>query len=195
MFSTNSAARRRHPKSGPPSLQVISKREGKKPRHPSWLWGLVLLIAGVALVHYLYNEEKELPPGIIQTPEGDLVLSPERQAKLDRELQEIDNAIQYALVAIVDGLYPCLSCPSGQKTIFLKKGNVWKYGITRKGEAERYPGGNYGADALLFLPQFTGTYSECLKMEKTMIYNYPFLPEARDREIVLLRPPGNRYDS
>jgi len=121
--------------------------------------------------------------------------SPERKAKLDEELDEIDNAVQYALFAVIDGYYPCYSCVSGQKDIFLYKGSVWKYGVTRKEESERYPGGNYGASNLLFVPQFWGTYSECLKMEKTMIYNYPFLPETIARKTILIRPPGNRNDS
>lgn len=36
---------------------------------------------------------------------------------------------------------------------------------------------------------------ECLKAEKTMIYSYPLLPETQARDIILIRPPGNKYDS
>jgi len=37
--------------------------------------------------------------------------------------------------------------------------------------------------------------SECLKMEKLKIYNYPLLPEALKRKIKLFRPPGNANDN
>ena len=153
---------------------------------------IVLLICGLSS---LMHDEPPLPPGLEKDADGEIVLSPRRQAKLDRELEEIDDAVQYALVAMADGEYPCLSCPFGIESVFLYESNVWKYGVTRKKESERYPGRNYGAKNLLFIPMFIGTYSECLKQEKTLIYNYPFLPEARAREIILVRPPGNKYDS
>jgi hypothetical protein len=66
-----------------------------------------------------------------------LSLSPERKAKLDRELEELDNAEQYVLRANRDGWYPCYSCPTKNR-IFLLKDEVWKYGVTRKGEKGRY---------------------------------------------------------
>ncbi|MEO0728329.1 MAG: hypothetical protein AAFZ63_27530, partial [Bacteroidota bacterium] len=59
----------------------------------------------------------------------------------------------------------------------------------------RYPNQDYGAPDLLYLPQFVGTLTECLKQEKLKIYQYPLLPEAQLRKIVLARPPGNKYDS
>ena len=116
-------------------------------------------------------------------------------SEIDRELEEIDNALQYALIADVSRDYPCFTCPDGSNTIFLYKGEVWRYGSTRKGEKGRYPSGNYGAPNLSFIVQFKGTYSECLKMEKTKIYNYPLLPEALKRKVKLFRPPGNVNDN
>ncbi|MCI5091160.1 hypothetical protein [Phaeodactylibacter sp.] len=173
---------------------AFRKQSGNSPKGFKWI---IVLLFGLTLVstYHIYNSGKKTAPGIIETPEGDIALSPERQAKLAKELEEIDNATQYALVATIDGEYPCLSCPFGLKVIYLYKGNVWKYGVTRKGEAERYPGGNYGAPNLLFLPMFYGTYSECLKEEKRLIYNYPLLPEASARDVILSRPPGNKYDT
>jgi len=50
--------------------------------------------------------------------------------------------------------------------IFLKKGEVWRYGVTRKGERIRYPAGAYGAEDLIYVPQFKGDYAACLKEEK-----------------------------
>jgi len=156
---------------------------------------LSLLAIGVVAGHkILAGKEKEKSP-IIVDEDGNARLSPERQAKLDKELEEIDNAVQYALIATVDGYYPCYSCPDGSTTIFLYKGETWRYGVTRKGEKGRYPDGNFGTPHVVFVVQFTGTYSECLKEEKIKIYNYPLLPEALKRTVKLFRPPGNAIDS
>lgn len=193
MFTSPPAPKRRT--SFNSDTQVFPGNEnGNSPQGSKWLL-LFLLGITIAIGLILWNSNKRIAPGVIETPDGEIVLSPERQAKLGRELEEIDNATQYALVATIDGEYPCLSCPFGLKVIYLYKGNVWKYGVTRKGEAERYPGGNYGAPNLLFLPMFYGTYSECLKEEKRLIYNYPLLPEASARDVILSRPPGNNYDT
>jgi len=153
----------------------------------------IALVAAV-LTLYIGFSKKEIPPGIEVDEKGNMVLAPERKAKLSRELEEIDNAVQYALIATINGFYPCYSCTNGQKDIFLRMGEVWKYGITRKGEKKRYPNQKYGAKNLLFIPQFRGSYGECLKREKIMIYHYPFLPESLARDILLIRPPGNKYD-
>lgn len=176
-------------------LKVISKKESSgSPRGSAWI---MLLFIGVVLLagYHIYDKGKEVAPGIIETPDGDIALSPERKAKLARELEEIDNAVQYALVAKQSGIFPCYTCPNGQITIFLNELETWKYGVTRKGEKERYPDGNYGAPNLLFVVEHEGNYAECLKMEKIKIYNYPFLPQSRTRSLILHRPPGNKYDS
>jgi hypothetical protein len=192
MFGLFAVARKNsYPSAG---LTVVSKANNlRSPNGPNWLVLLILLLGVVAMG--IFMSKKELPPGLITTPDGEISLSPERQAKLDGELEEIDNAVQYALVVTVDGLYPCYSCTNGQKTIFLNFGEVWKYGVTRKGQEGRYPNGNYGAPNLLFVRQVIGTYSECLKAEKTMIYSYPLLPQTQARDFILIRPPGNKYDS
>ncbi|MGH1438047.1 MAG: hypothetical protein ACRBG0_26670 [Lewinella sp.] len=198
MFSLKSSARKLEPSnhSSSSTLRIIS--EDNSPRPSGWLPILLLILIALGSLYVgrkYYRSQKDLPPGLVVNPEGDMALSSKREAKLAKELEEIDNAVQYALVATKDGVYPCYACPSAQKVIFLYKGNVWKYGVTRKEESERYPNGNYGAENLLFLPLFWGTYGECLKQEKIMIYNYPFLPEAKERDIIILRPPGNKYDS
>ena len=111
------------------------------------------------------------------------------------ELDEIDNAEQYALTAAIDGFFPCYSCILGKNIIFLNKGEVWRYGVTRKGERIRYSAGAYGAEDLIYVPQFKGDYAACLKEEKRKIYYYPLLPEALNRSVRLPRPPGNKNDS
>lgn len=103
---------------------------------------------------------------------------------------------QYALIAVSDGLYPCYN--GLQTTIFLKRGEVWKYGKTCIGEQNRYPGG-LPYDNLLFVRQFAGSELQCLIVEKIKIYNYLVQPEniaraAKNKIAPLFRPPGNRID-
>jgi len=154
---------------------------------------LLLICGALAYGYYTLTSNGDSPTVINE--DGEEVLSPERKAKLDRELDEFDNSVQYALIAIIDGYYPCYTCPNGSPTIFLYENQIWKYGSSRKGEKGRYPNGNYGAPNLRFVEQFWGTEMECRKQEKFMIYNYPLLPEAKKRGIRLFRPPGNKNDN
>lgn len=156
----------------------------------SFLW-LVALI-GVSITLWEMAGAKKSP--IVIDEKGNATLAPHREKKLQKELGEIDNAVQYALRASESGYFPCYTCPDGKGTIYLQKGEVWRYGTTRKGENGRYPSGDYGVPNLTFVPEFVGTYSECLKMEKTKIYHYPLLPEALKRDFILAIPPGNLID-
>ena len=122
----------------------------------------------------------------------------ERILKRDREISRIKtktdvkfNCIQYALIVRKEGFYPCYN--SITETIYMYVGEVWKYGKTCNGENGRYPGG-LPYKYLRFTPQFIGTENECLILEKEKIYSYPSLPECRKRNIILLRPPGNKID-
>ncbi len=63
-------------------------------------------------------------------------LKPKDKAKLDKRLKEIDDSEQYALMATIDGWYPCLH--SGKTTYYLLVGEVWKYRVTSKGKFGRY---------------------------------------------------------
>ncbi len=126
-------------------------------------------------------------------------LSIERATKKAKEIERIEshtfkheNCVQYALVAVTDGWFPCYNCGVAE-SIYLKEGEVWKYGKTCNGEQGRYPNGLPHKN-LMFKIQFTGNESECLIMEKEKIYNYPNLPEAKKRNIFLIRPAGNKID-
>lgn len=155
-----------------------------QPKPKSWLW--LLLLAGIGIFAAINWDD------YVVEKDGKLELAPKRKAKLEKELEQIDNAVQYALIAQVDGFYPCLNCGE-RTTINLKAGEVWKYGTTRLGEKERYQSHPFD-ERLLFFPQFYGDYAECLKAEKTKIYTYILLPENQKRESPLIRPPGNPYD-
>jgi len=126
------------------------------------------------------------------------IISKERINKRDAEISRIEsktyinnNCIQYALIVTQTGFYPCYNCPNG--FIEMYPGEIWKYGKTCNTESGRYPGG-LPCENLRFVPQFAGTESECLTMEKTKIYSYPILPESQKRNLILLRPPGNKID-
>lgn len=118
-------------------------------------------------------------------------LNPKEEEKLQKRLKEIDESEQYALCAIEDGWYPCLH--SGQATYFLKAGEVWKYGVTSKGETGRYKDPFLFKNRVSYIRQFTGSFSECLKQEQIKLFHYPYLPEnlARPPAERLPRPPYN----
>jgi len=139
---------------------------------------LILLISGSALLFYS-KDIAELPP--------------ERRQKLEKELDELENAEQYVLIAEKDGWYSCFNCP-GEAHIFLHRGEVWKYGVTRKGEKGRY-GKWHVNQSLVYIIQYQGAYQECLKQEKIKIYMYAQLPENLRRQHPLIRPPGNKRDT
>lgn len=180
-----------------PGLKIEFKKKPEPPKKPIPGLFVALLVLGIGTLwgYHIYLSEKKSPLHVVIDEEGNEALSPERNAKLKKELDELDNAEQYALIADLNGYYPCFTCPDGSTTIYLYKGEVWKYGTTRKGEQKRYPGKSYGAPNLSFIVQFQGNYVECLKLEKIKIYNYPLLPEAKKRTIRLFRPPGNLNDN
>lgn len=119
------------------------------------------------------------------------VMSPLDQEKLSKRLREIDDSEQYALIAEGDGWYPCLH--SGRTQFYLHAGEVWKYGVTSKGQTGRYSISFLTKHNVSYLIQFKGNFAECLKQEQIKLFNYLYLPEntARSPENRLLRPPYN----
>lgn len=118
-------------------------------------------------------------------------LNPKDQEKLEKRLREIDDSEQYALVARNNGWYPCLH--SGRTTFYLKAGEVWKYGVTSKGQFGRYSSSFLFKNKVFYVVQFKGNFSECLKQEQIRLFNYPNIPEnlARLPGERLPRPPYN----
>ena len=161
------------------SIPVQPAPEPKRsPRKLPWLGGL-LLLSSLLLWFSTQEPSKELDP--------------QRAAKLQKELEELENAEQYVLLASQNTWYPCFPC-TGKKRIFLLRGQVWKYGVTRKGEAGRY-GKSLAQQNLIYVRQYQGPWQECLKQEKIKIYNYAVHPENLAREQPLIRPPGNKQDN
>lgn len=67
----------------------------------------------------------------IKKNDGSYKIHPERKDKLDKELDELDEAEQYALIAIKNAYYPYYNC-GDVKVIFLHIGEIWKQGYTIK---------------------------------------------------------------
>lgn len=122
-----------------------------------------------------------------ETPE----LKPKEKAKLDKRLREIDDSEQYALVASIDGWYPCQH--GGKTTFYLLAGEVWKYGVTSKGQFGRYSTDFLVLNNVSYVVEFKGNFSDCLKQEQIKLFNYPYLPENLARPVAerLPRPPYN----
>jgi hypothetical protein len=137
-------------------------------------------IALLILTKAVFNGESEAPK-----------LRPKESAKLHKRLQEIDDSEQYALIAKMNGFYPCLH--SGRTSCYLLAGEVWKYGVTSKGQHGRYAALFLLKNNVSYIVEFEGNIAECLKMEQIKLFNYQFLPEnlARPLEERLPRPPFN----
>lgn len=142
-----------------------------------FIWVFLLLIAAAI---FLAEEKNEAP-----------VLKPKEKAKLDKRLREIDDSEQYALVAKADGWYPCLH--SGKTTCHLLGGEVWKYGVTSKGQFGRYSNNFLLKNKVSYIVEFKGNFAECLKQEQIRLFDYPYLPENLARPLAerLERPPYN----
>ncbi len=147
---------------------------------------LVFLIALGGLSIWMSNKDFLIWKG--DEPE----IAPWRKEKLEKELKELNEAEQYALVVSVSGVFPCYSCVD-RNEIFLNTGEVWKYGVTRKGQAGRYKSG-LPFLGLSYSVQFEGNLQACFKEEKLKIYQYPLLKENLKRNKPLIRPPGNKRD-
>lgn len=177
-------------------MKVSSNPEDKPNPNPGTGLYFLLIFLALGVVLFALQQMAGGKKSPIEVDEkGNVTLAPHRKEKLEKELEEIDNAIQYSLRATEDGYFPCYTCPDGMGTIYLYKGEIWRFGTTRKGDNGRYPSGNYGAPNIFFVPEFVGTYGECLKMEKIKIYNYPLMPESMKRDFILAIPPGNLIDN
>ncbi len=128
---------------------------------------------------------------VVEYVNGEAQLTQKHQKQLEKKLEELEDAEQYALIATKEGFYPCLH--SGFVQYHLHVGEVWKYGVTTKGERGRYSSEFILNNAVAYIVQFKGTVSECYQAEQIQLFSYPVLPEnlARPEKYRLLRPPNN----
>ena len=176
-----------NPPSSSSSAPRLAQQEPQRyPRKPRFVfWAAIFLFFIVASLTFA---------DVIVWVDGVPQLHPKRKSKLEREKKEIEEAEQYALLAGASGLYDCYSCASGKTLLHI--GEVWKYGVTRKGESGRYNLSFMNDMKLDYRIQMKGNYAQCLIAEKEKIYQYPLLPEnlARPDSLKLAYPPGNRQD-
>ena len=175
-----------------PKPAVGKKEKDPEGRRASSIPWMLVLLALLGFGLYLMAEGGQHKSDPVIWRDGVPELSPKRKAKLEKELEELDHAEQYALKALMPGNYPCYSCMDSD-SIFLMTGEIWKYGVTQKGRQGRYPNGLPSAN-LLYVPEYLGDLAECLKQEKLKIYHYVLLPENLKRATPLIRPPGNKMD-
>ena len=113
-------------------------------------------------------------------------LAPEARAALqEMGLIAKGPADQYALVAVEDGWYPVMErgFKHPQYAVFLKEGEVWKYGKTIN-PATRYPKDWLLKMGLRYEPQYAGSVNSALALERAKIVGHI------DRCGTL--PPGNK---
>ena len=138
-----------------------------------------------------YNMAKK--PFIEVDEKGTTKLAEWREEKLAKELDDLEEAEQYVLLARRSGMYPCFSCV-GSNVIYLRRNQIYKYGFTTKGKRGRYQNSLEGKN-LRYVVEYTGTITECMRQEKIKIYRYALLPENLERKTPLIRPPGNKQDN
>jgi hypothetical protein len=135
---------------------------------------------------------------VVKVPDLPITRAEKRDREIEGILEKVLTSklgVQYALVAAENGYYPCYNCVT--PIIYLKRGEVWKYGKTCLNQRQRY--NDLDEKNLTFIPQFAGTEEQCLIMEKQKIYNYFLLPKNIERATgtgtqPLMRPPGNKID-
>lgn len=125
-------------------------------------------------------------------PSGEVQISAQREMQLKKRLKRLNHAEQYVLIAEFNGWYPCYHCGTSD-SIYLLAGEVWRYGVTMRGEKGRY-GLSLKDKQLAYIVQFRGSVQDCLVQEAIKIYTYPKLPENLKRATPLIRPPGNKVD-
>jgi len=173
----NAVTKKYQPISEPPMPQP-------KGRGPVLLFFLMLTILGF----YAHWKGVDF---LVVDESGNVQISPQRQKELQKRLKQVRKAKQYALLATIDGYYPCFNC--GQDSlIYLHKGEVWKYGVTY-GNA-RYSNAWLSRMNLISQTEYWGNLEDCLIQEANKIYNYATLPENLKRARPLIRPPGNKVD-
>lgn len=169
-----------------------SQKDSINHNKPNYFFRLSLILVFLLAV-YFYHNQNNIKPFLDTDDFGNIQLAEWREGKLTKELEDLEQAEQYALVAKTQGNFPCYSCLTGS-TIKLQKGETWRYGFTTKGHVGRYASSLEGKN-LIYVIQYVGTIKDCLIEERKKIYYYALLPENLNRDSPLIRPPGNKQDS
>lgn len=163
-----------------PQPPTLSPEPKKKSLLPFILGGATMLI--VCALQWI---------DIVEYIDGEPRLTDKHRQRLEKKLTELEEGEQYALIATKEGFYPCVH--SGRALYYLHIGEVWKYGVTTKGERGRFTGQFILDHSVKYVIQSTGSIDKCLKEEQVKLFYYPLLPEnlARSEKDRLIRPPFN----
>lgn len=172
------------------SNKTRPKKEPQAPKPRKALF-LFLFLSSILVILAIYAQVEDLD-FLSFDAEGNAEIPPQREKLLEKRLKRLRNSEQYALRADHSGYYPCYNCGS-DTLIFLYTGEVWKYGVTIRGEKGRY-GAQLRIKRLIYQVQLRGTIYACLKAEALKIFKYPKLPENLKRTQPIIRPPGNKVD-
>jgi hypothetical protein len=163
------------------------------------LKGILLIVIVIVLATVYFSDRKDpitkarkpFEERVTETEDG-YEFSESHLQKMEKELDGLANAEQYALRANKDGYYSCGTCIQqyNKDKIYLYTDEVWRYGVSTKGAA-RYTDRFYRENNVYYDTEFKGNYYECLVEEKKKIYQYVILPENLKREVPLIRPPMN----
>ena len=147
----------------------------QNPFFKNWkFWVLVIALVSTAIVAGLRYEDV-----VEYGKEGKPQIKTKRLERLADTIRYYEGAEQYALIARVPKYYHCPSCMDGD-SIFLFKGEVWKYGVTINGQSGRY--NELPDPKLQYQIQFKGSLARCKSEEQVKIVNYPILPENQKRK-------------
>ena len=160
---------------------------------------ILLILLGGYKVFDKWKPHPDNPLLELNDETGDIRFNPsiiaKDQEKIKKQHDGIDNHVQYKLVAVNSGWYPCFNCyEDGRQSIFLTSGEVWKYGTTKERiGAARYSKLEYALWGVNFVVQMRGTLNECKKQESTLIGTYKESLENRFRlpKNRINYPPGN----
>lgn len=174
---------------------------GQGRRRPPFQFLLIFILSILLLL--IAKREVQMARKYVEGTEGYVYLDedgnpqviPEVYERLEKQKKKRETCVQYVAVAIDDGYRACYTCPDGKKTIFLEKGEVWKYGETcdlesRKNDPE------YRINRVELLDQNYGSKHYCFKVQLDSIYLYKKhhenLMRLKNTGIWLKRPPGNK---
>ncbi|MCB9298193.1 MAG: hypothetical protein H6559_34500 [Lewinellaceae bacterium] len=127
--------------------------------------------------------------------DGNPQVIPEVYERLEKQKKKREECVQYVAVASGDGYRACYTCPDYQKSIFLKSGEVWKYGETCEFES-RQNALEYKINRVILPHKTMGQKDYCYKVQLDSIYlykiHYQNLMRLKNTGIWLKLPPGNK---
>ena len=187
----------------PPKKPASSRPpSGKDDRHrPPFQFFPILILT--ILLFLLVRHEVQMSRKYVEGTEGYVYLDedgnpqviPEVHERLEKHKQKRETCVQYVAIATEDGYRACYTCPNGKKTIFLRKGEVWKFGETCDLKSRRN-NPEYKMNRVELLDQNYGSKHYCFKVQLDSIYLYKKhhenLMRLKRTGIWLKRPPGNK---